>query len=442
MHNRLRLTFVHLVAVQIALVAAADTIPVTGADDPAVDRPAIQAAVDSAEPGDTVELAGVFQLDGTRVLIDLSRLTLAGVELDDDDDGTVNEDWTDGLDNDGDGAIDEDGWDAVVMGVADETGEPILVEGTNALFNRAFVVEGATGTLEHLTIRGIRFSTNHRAIELLPEWGSPTGGCDDRFLTSGSLRHATIERNRFDNNELASLALGAIEHLTVRDNVYTGNGLGSLFVEGTEVDCPLVDGSAVPLAIGTPRFTRLRSNRFVEGGSIALASFETRNIHVKDNRFEGGILGAALIRDEIAVVRDNAFTGVSVGLSADGVEFGLLTGNVIDALFSGVEIGGGRNVLVADNRIVNAFFGLDATGDAKRVLLFDNTIEGAFIGAIFEFGANGFLAVDNVFTGSLIVDVSLDFDTFENRIVNRLPTPITAEDFGTDNQLIGNIEQF
>ncbi len=74
--------------------------------DPGVDRVALQTAFDAATPGTTIEVEGTFQLDGERILISTSDLTLAALVLDDDGDGRAN----------------EDGWDAAILGVADAGG--------------------------------------------------------------------------------------------------------------------------------------------------------------------------------------------------------------------------------------------------------------------------------------------------------------------------------
>ncbi|MCG8455073.1 MAG: hypothetical protein MI919_02250 [Holophagales bacterium] len=140
------------------------------------------------------------------MLISTSHLTLQGVSLDNDSDGRLDEDWADGIDNDGDGAVDEDDWDTVLRGVADASGEPERVSGENALWNRGLVDEGITGTVVRPTIRGLRFSTFQRAVAVVPEWGTPTGGCGDRFFTGGGVYGLTLEANRFDNNVLGSLA--------------------------------------------------------------------------------------------------------------------------------------------------------------------------------------------------------------------------------------------
>ena len=66
--------------------------------DGAGDRQAIQDAIDLAVEHDVVQVHGNCQLDGARVVIDKSHLTLRG----------------DAFDNDGDGRMDE--WQTVLQG--------------------------------------------------------------------------------------------------------------------------------------------------------------------------------------------------------------------------------------------------------------------------------------------------------------------------------------
>ena len=140
----------------MALASNQQVLHVAGQDDIAVDRLAVQAAVNSAGPGDTILLAGTFQFDGTPVLVRSSRLTIAGEVLDNDGDGAYNEDRPDGVDNDGDGQIDEDGWDATVRGVDDGFGGP-AADAFPDRFNDGFEVLGFDEALRHLTFRDLEF---------------------------------------------------------------------------------------------------------------------------------------------------------------------------------------------------------------------------------------------------------------------------------------------
>ncbi len=392
--------------------AGPNSVLVIGQNDQAVDRATLQAAVDGASPGTTIELEGTFQLDGERILIEDSFLTLAGRRIDNDGDGAFNEDWGDGLDNDLDGLIDEDGWDATLRGVEDPAGGPATQQGDNALWNRGLVVEGVQGTLRRLRIRDIRFSNFHRAIEIIPEWGSPTGGCIDRFFTGGKVRGMSVERSRFDGNILGLLVLGDVVASRGEGNVFENSGTGGFFVEGSRVDCPLVGGFSIELALATPVGIRITGNRFVEGG---VASFFTRWTRIRGNTFVGGSVGILSLSDQFEEIRGNSMEDVAVGIAMSDT----------------------TRSLVIDNSIVGGFFGIDLLDNGAHVVLFSNHIEGTFNGLVFELGAQGYFAVNQTFEATLFEDVFLDVDSVGNTVVNT-GVPVSALDLGIDNRLIGN----
>ena len=397
-----------------AFAGGGDVITVLGLDDPGQDRANIQAAVDSAAPGDTVRLIGTFRLDGERITLGISSLTVEGEELDNDGDGRVQEDWADDRDNDGDGRVDEDDWETWIFGVDAGDGTPVLNDGTNGLFNRGLVVDGAEGELRNLTIRQLAFSTFHRAIELVPEWFSPTGRCEDRVAVAGSLDRVRIEDNRIVASELGITLLGAIDNSTVERNVFADIGIFGAVVEGGEVRCPFADGSFVDLALSTPSHNRILANEVLRG---SLGTALTEQSLVADNEIEdGGILS---LSDRQA----------------------RLTENTVRQSFFGFVIDGGRQVQVDRNRVVDSFAGLLAGGDAEQVFLKRNEVSNAFFG-IDLFDARGFTAINNVLTGGLFIDVTLSFDSSGNTVINNVGPPITVEDLGFDNRLIGDIIVF
>ena len=419
---------------------ANNVVTVVGADDPLVDRPALQAAVDAATPGTTLRLVGTFAFDGDRVLILTSDLTFEGEAVDDDGDGLTNEDWVDGVDNDGDGLTDEDDWNTVIRGVVDESGAPVLDDGVNGLFNRGLVVEGVTGIMERLQIRNIYFTGHHRAVDLTPEWGTPTGRCDDRVFTGGELRRVRLSGNRFDNSELGALGLGKLHSVRVNDNLFTNNGVGGFFIEGDEVGCPLAgDAGDVRLALGTPTFTSVYSNRFFDTGGFGTLSSRTHGTFFWENEAQGGSGGIGVLRDDGALVVGNRVSGPAVGITLLEAENVVALGNEVDDTFFGIEVAGSSRTLVWNNRVTGGFFGLTLTDSIERTTVFGNEVEDAFTGIVLEFGASGYKVFNNSISGSLLVDLSLDFDTSNNLVFNGGPT-ITAQDFGTGNRLLGNIE--
>ncbi len=388
----------------------AGTTTVIGLDDVSVDRQNVQDAIDSASSGDTIELLGTFRFDGERVRLDTKKLTIVGESLDNDNDGKFQEDWADGVDNDGDGSTDEDDWETQIFGVDDGSGEPATDDGVNGLFNRAFVVDGLAGTLDGLTIRDIAFSTFHRAIELIPEWDSPTGRCDDRTNVNGSVRRLTIEGNRFSNNVLGITLLGATDASVVHRNVFLDNDTFGVVLEGGVVACPLSGGGEVDISLTTPRRNRIVDNYTFES---SIGTGVTSGSLVAGNTLEEST-GILTLNDHSTRISRNTLTDC----------------------FFGVIIEGGTKVLVDQNVVTGAFEAFFAGGAADRVRIVSNEGSASFIGLeIFE--GSGFIVARNTLSAGVIADISIDAASSNNRIVNPGPANTVIDD-GTDNEFIGN----
>lgn len=409
------LTTLGLLALTTATaVAAQAAVTVTGTGDPAIDRQAIQDAIDTAGVDGVVELSGTFQLDGERIEIGVDGLVLRGARIDADGDGAAHEDWADGRDNDGDGAIDEDDWDAVLVGVTDPNGVPVRNDGTSGMFNRGFVVDGAVPSIASLTVRDLAFEGFHRAIELLPEWATPTGRCEDRVRVPGSMRHVRIENNRFTNNVLGVTLLGDVSLSTVGANVFERNDTYGAVVEGGSVRCPLADGTFGQIALATPENVTFAQNLGVDS---PLGTYKTSRTRLVDNTLHGGSFSLLVIEDsELRVSGNRAFD-----------------------TFIGIAVAGGDAVVVG-NQLSGLFSGALFDDSAEDVLLADNEISGEFAVYV-EPGASGYRIVENAFPASGFVDVLLDFGSHDNVVVNG-GEPITVFDLGTDNRLLGNVEPF
>ena len=206
-----------------AASASPQTLTVIGQNDTAVDRAAIQAAVDAAQPGDTVELDGTFQLDGTPIFIHISRLTVAGKVVDDDGDGEANEDRPDGLDNDGDGLVDEDGWNAVLRGIGDGSGGPAR-DNFPDRFNDGFEILGFDQALKDIRIRDLELRQINRGIYLFPDYddGGTVLVCDASSPTAGELSRVTVESNAFIDGFRGVEVLGRVRSVKVRDKLVFG----------------------------------------------------------------------------------------------------------------------------------------------------------------------------------------------------------------------------
>ncbi len=372
----------------LGLPPLAAAVEVVGQNDAAVDRQAIQDAIDGAAPGDAIVLRGTFQLDGERIFITKAPLKLEGVALDNDGDGAVNEDWGDGADNDGDGAVDEDDWDAVLVGVAQANGQPAADPDNATFFNRGLVVSGISEAFSGLVIENLKFSTHHRAVTLTPDSDS-TGGvlCGNQFQTPGSIAGMKIEKCWFDNNNRAVQAFGAVADLVVEANLFTASRNNDLLIVGQLLGCA---GEGQPLPIGTPRRTTISENR-VLGGNVGVLSLLSESTAVEENTFRGSRIPILTSEDTDISITENSIANSTFGIVTD------------------LATVGGR---VAENHLVAS---------------------GVF-GILLQNGSAGYTVEENVFQGSGFVDVFLDDTTFDNLIIVRPGDTVIDE--GTGNQIV------
>ena len=125
------------------------------------DRALIQSAINNAGSGDTIMLVGTCQLDGTRVFITKSNLTITGA-----------------------GAAGN--WSTVVKGIASTSGTPVGDNGFPdfLLFNRGFQIGDISGNsvVKNVGISNIKFSTLNRAVIVSPQIGEITTNVVERPL--------------------------------------------------------------------------------------------------------------------------------------------------------------------------------------------------------------------------------------------------------------------
>lgn len=367
------------------------TTTVVGQADSSVDRDNIQAAIDASSNGDTVELVGLFLMDGGNIVIQRSHFTFEGRAVDNDGDGQTNEDWTDGADNDGDGSVDEDDWDAELRGVDDGFGGPAFV--SRSQFNRTILVQGPSATMQNSTIRNIKITRSARAIALSPDTVFLEGHyCDEVVQTGGFARNWTIEGNLFDNNVRGFQIFGDSHGVKVRNNVFIDDtGIGVLLVGG-ESTCWNRDESPASIEVGTPVNTHVTDNLVARsGGGFGLYSAGTRN-----TRFQA-----------------NGITTTAYGLVSLGDDHARIQHNVV----------------------TEGFVGFYGEGASSNIRASNNTIEDCFYGVSLEFGATDFTTVNNTVTGSIEVDYFLDDSTTGNTIHLNDPAN-TVDDQGTDNTIL------
>jgi nitrous oxidase accessory protein NosD len=361
-----------------------------GQNDITKDRQALQDALDRARPGGIIELSGRFQLDGERVFITRSPLTLRGVVLDNDGDGRSNEDWADGADNDGDGRVDEDDWDATLVGLTNPDGTPVKDPDRNTPFNRGLVLQGITGTAERVVIRGLKFQGHNRAITFQPEVAAVTNRCEHTTITNGRLVKSEIRDNFFTRNERAIQVIGAVEDLDIKRNLFVANPAVDLLAFGELLSCAENLNQPGVLPVGVPRGTRISLNEILTS-NISLFTDRTEDLSFKDNLIDKAVLAVFVRADRGLEVKGNeirrAMRGVTTAQLASGA------------------------------RIVENIF-IDSTTYA---ILLQNASSGYFIKG-------------NGFQGSKTADIQLDATTTGNTVIAR-PTD-SLIDLGTDNQVI------
>jgi hypothetical protein len=401
------------VGLALASAAIADTLVVEGQNDVAVDRPAIQAAIDAAAPRDTVELRGIFQLDGTSIFVETSHLSIVGQALDNDGDGKVNEDPADSVDNDGDGQTDEDDFDAQLVGVDDGFGGPALDVFPDR-FNDGFELLGLAHQLREISFQYIKFSKINRGIYLFPDYDDEGTVllCDSATPMSGSLSRITVSDNNFENGFRGVELLGRVRGLDIENNSFSEILSQAVVLFGLEIGCAEPDGSIVQfLPLGTPDQTQITDNR-VTASNIGVISFISDRTTVRGNVVDLTNLGIVSLEDGNLSATDNSVDGAIVGV------------------------------------LGSPLFG---TGPSSGNSLSGNLLTNNLWAAIVDCDTTGYRIADNEYAGSLISDVLLDGtspggecsdagrgDSFRNTVI-AAQFPAFVQDFGVDNRLLGSM---
>ena len=389
-----------VVAVTASAAPPKKTTVVEGENDSSVDRQAIQDAIDDAGKNDTVELFGTFKLDGTAIFVTRGDITIAGRRIDNDHDGTINEDWADGIDNDGDGDVDEDGWDAVLQGILTVDGRPDEMPLT--LYNRGLIWRGFSGTGRNITVRDIEFSGLVRGVTFEPSFVLPAGFlCDDLVVTEAAIHNSTVERNHFTNSVRGFQIFGGSDHVKVQNNLATNIRASSatpsqsafpILLVGESLFCIAPDGSDSSVPFGSPQRTHITGNS-VSSESTGIGGFSAPETNVSDNEAFGGSL-----------------SGIVFGAGSDKAH---IQNNTVDGFRDAIQVGANdshvqNNILLNSSRDSIILFG-DATGNK----VINNLIDG--------FGFVGIFLGGNTFENTIRLNGKLDiFDVL---------------DLGTDNSV-------
>ena len=265
--------------------ASAKTVKVVGLNDINVDRQNIQNAIDSA-PGEKlrVKLLGTFQLDGQRIFVSRSDLTIQGVP-----------------------------GETFLIGTTDATGLP--APGIES--GRAFEVrqQGAAMPLANITFKGLSFRDVTRAINIagFTPFGESAG------VSNVVIKNINVE------NGIGVAAFGLVSDMVIKNNVVSAAPEGALYFSGyTALYGP--DQKLSNVIVKHNAFSTRPST--VPTPIVFQGEGDNSNIVITHNTFEGGLVSIGLFGDPTNFVvrknciKDGGSQGVP-GLRGGGILVGL-----------------------------------------------------------------------------------------------------------------------
>lgn len=287
------------------------------------DRAAIQAAVHMARHNDTVQIHGVCQFDGERVVIDKSHLTIRG----------------DASDIDNDGEIDQ--WDTVLQGngnVDDLLAGPY----TNLGFHIGAVPAGDED-IEDVVIEHLQLQDFYLALTVSPGvLAEDNLHCDALQVTDARASQVEVRNNRFVDNSNHFFVYGGAESTRFEYNRVEGGG-------------------GIPLASAT--FTLSKRTICLAdpdtGATSSMAIGISDNLVVSQNHFSGVATGTGLGDLELVNARNsrveaNDFGGDAQPLFLFGATSTRVKHNVIlDAELEALVLINAQDTVLSQNFIRN-----------------------------------------------------------------------------------------
>ena len=277
---------VALSSLLLAGLASAATVNVVGENDINVDRQNIQDAIDSA-PGEElrVMLQGTFQLDGQRIFVTRSNLTIQGSEQ-----------------------------GATLVGETDQDGIPAPGIGSG----RAFEVrqQYADTPITNLEFKGLEFRDVVRGINI---------GGFNLLGESAEVSNVVIKDNRMENVDLGIGGYGQVSHMVIKNNVIRDT-LGAALHLRSYTD-EIGPDQKLSNVVVKDNFmsTAPSSNPFP---LVFQGEGRNSDIEIKGNTFQGGIVAVALFGDPTNFIfkgnciRDGGTQGLP-GLRSGGIVVGL-----------------------------------------------------------------------------------------------------------------------
>ena len=287
----------------LILVAAAATLafgPVR-ADvhcDGVNDRADIQAAINAAAEGDVITVYGHCVLDGQRVVIDRSNLTLRG----------------DSADTDGDGFTDQ--WNTVLEGTGQDT--DLLAGPYDNMGLHVGHVPATDEDIVGVRIEGLELRNFYQALTIAPgALAEDNLHCNALQVTAARAVQTRIRNNRFVDNANHFFLYGGAENTVFEGNQLEGGGgiplASATFVLGKRSIC-LDDpssGDTSSIGIGISNNLKVFGNRFVGVGATTftgdLELVNAKNSRIENNEFTGDFLALFLFGAINTRVENNFF---------------------------------------------------------------------------------------------------------------------------------------
>jgi len=288
------------------------------------DRTDIQNAIDAATEGDVISLHGHCVLDGQRLVIHRSHLTLRG----------------DSSDTDGDGFTDQ--WNTVLEGNGQDTD---LLDGPYD--NMGLHIGRVPATDENIVgvrIQGLELRNFYQALTVAPgAFAEDNLHCDALQVTPAKAVQTHIVNNRFVNNANHFFLYGGAENTVFEGNQLEGGGgipLASATFALSKRSICLDDpasGATSSLSIGISDNLKVIGNRFYGVGATTstgdLELVNATNSRIEGNEFTGDYLPLFLFGAINTRVRDNLF---------------------VDSLLDAIELINARENQVSKNTIAGA----------------------------------------------------------------------------------------
>ncbi len=311
--NKALLVGVFLMLSSVASALTSTTVVCTGSPGSA-DRLAIQHAVDNFN---VVTLKGTCQMDGQRVYITKSNVTLKGVrggiETDKSMPGFGRPKWLTtirGLEDTSMGisapvetltpvpatlsggqsySLCQSGSTYNALSAADKT----LCEQLALFWNRPLMITVASGNTvtQNVTVQDLKFTLNKRGVEINSTGGVSTGNlCDQTLFQSGvTVKNITVKENWFDNNQRGPQIFGTGDNVAFTNNLITRlvekdptfSNVDGIIAQGGSVSCD----PTVPIFFGAPGALDLG-----DGGKITNSTFSFNDIraNASDHSSPGG----------------------------------------------------------------------------------------------------------------------------------------------------------